>query len=176
VASTSIQLVVDGIHFVETCEVADAFANNFQIVYNSLSPAVFSSLSSPSEFLFLELYSDSDIFKVRKLLKPAQLVGHDNDLNFIITGCSDKLIPILKNVLIFSQRYFPTLRKQAAIVLVFKISQRASVSNYRATWILKNMFPKLFEFVIYGHVSHYFKFKLNPCEHGFKNPNPPPPI
>jgi hypothetical protein len=28
-------------------------------------------------------------------------------------------------------------------------------------------FSKLFELVIKDHISHYLKFKLNPCQHGF---------
>jgi hypothetical protein len=30
-----------------------------------------------------------------------------------------------------------------------------------------NNFSKLFELVIHDHISHYLKFKLNPCQHGF---------
>jgi hypothetical protein len=30
-----------------------------------------------------------------------------------------------------------------------------------------NNFSKSFESVIHDHVSHYLKFKLNPCQHGF---------
>jgi hypothetical protein len=40
------------------------------------------------------------------------------------------------------------------------------VSNSRPISILKK-FSKLFESVIHDHVSHYLKFKLNPCQHGF---------
>jgi hypothetical protein len=48
--STSIQLVVDGTHLAKPYEVADAFANHFQLVYNDPSPGTGSSLLSPSEF------------------------------------------------------------------------------------------------------------------------------
>jgi hypothetical protein len=49
---------------------------------------------------------------------------------------------------------------------MFKKGNTASVSNYRPISIL-NTFSKLFELVIHDHVSHYLKFKLNPCQHGF---------
>jgi hypothetical protein len=52
--------------------------------------------------------------------------------------------------------------KQAAIVPVFKKGN----SNYRPISILNN-FSKLFELVVQDHISHYFKFKLNACQHGF---------
>jgi hypothetical protein len=67
-----------------------------------------------------------------------------------------------------TQHYFPTVRKQAAIVPVFKKKKgnTASVSNYRPISIL-NIVSKLFELVIHDHVSHYLKSKLNPCQHDF---------
>jgi hypothetical protein len=47
---------------------------------------------------------------------------------------------------------------------VFKSSDHASVSNYRAISILNN-FSKIFECIIHDHVSHYTK--LHPNQHGF---------
>jgi hypothetical protein len=64
--STSIKLVVDSTPLVEPCDVADAFLNHFQLVYNNPSPVVFLSLSSSSEFLFLSPIPNSDIFKALK--------------------------------------------------------------------------------------------------------------
>jgi hypothetical protein len=40
------------------------------------------------------------------------------------------------------------------------------IINYRPISIL-NTFSKIFELIIYDHVSHSFKSKLNPCRHGF---------
>jgi hypothetical protein len=70
--------VVDGTHLVEPCEVADEFANNFQLIYNNPSPGIFRSLSSSSKFLSLSPISDYDIFKALKRLKPSKSVGLDN--------------------------------------------------------------------------------------------------
>jgi hypothetical protein len=63
-SSTSIQLVVDGTRLVDPCEVADAFANHFQLIYeyNNPSSGISPSLSSSSELLTLSPISDSDIF------------------------------------------------------------------------------------------------------------------
>jgi hypothetical protein len=53
-SSTSIQLVVDGSHLVDHCEVASAFPYHFQLAYNDPSPQSFPTLSSTfSGSLFL---------------------------------------------------------------------------------------------------------------------------
>jgi hypothetical protein len=51
-------------------------------------------------------------------------------------------------------------------VPVFSKANTVSVSNYRPT-SLPIHFSTLVEFLIYEQVSHYVKFKLNPCQHGF---------
>lgn len=43
----------------------------------------------------------------------------------------------------------------------------ASASNYKSIYIFNIFFFKLCEFVIHNNVLDYFKFKLNPCHHGF---------
>jgi hypothetical protein len=43
---------------------------------------------------------------------------------------------------------------------------RALVVNYRPISILNN-FSKIFESIIYDHLSFHFKFKLHPNQHGF---------
>ncbi|PNF43033.1 hypothetical protein B7P43_G08782 [Cryptotermes secundus] len=168
-SSTSIQLIVDGTHLVDHYEVANAFAEHFQSVYNSSSPGVFPSLSSSSlGSLTLSPITDSDIFKAIARLKPFKSVGLDNIPAFVIKGCSDILAPVLKHIfsLTLSQQCFPALWKQAAVVPIFKKGHSASVNNYRPVSILNN-FSKLFEYVIHHHVSHDLKLKLNPCQHGF---------
>jgi hypothetical protein len=41
-----------------------------------------------------------------------------------------------------------------------------SVNNYRHISLINN-FSKVFEFVVYDHMSRYFKHKLNPSQHIF---------
>jgi hypothetical protein len=118
--------------------------------------------------LSLALILELEICKALKRLKPSKAVGLDGIPNFVIKGCSEIFIPVLKHIfnLSLSQQYFPTERKQAAFVPVFKKGNSASVSNYRPISILNN-FSKLFELVIQDHISHYLKFTLNPCQHSF---------
>jgi hypothetical protein len=97
--STSIQLVVDSIHLIEHCVVADAFPNHFQLLYSIPSPGVFLSLSSSPEFLILSPISDSNNFKALKLLKLSKYFGYDNMTGFLIEGCSDILVPVLKHTI-----------------------------------------------------------------------------
>jgi hypothetical protein len=65
-----------------------------------------------------------------------------------------------------SRNSFPNLRKQAAIVPVFKKGKTSSVGNYRPMAILKN-FSKFFNFITHDYVSHFLKSKLNCSQHGF---------
>jgi hypothetical protein len=65
-----------------------------------------------------------------------------------------------------SQRYFPILWKQAAIVPVLKKGKITSLNNCRPISFLSS-FSKIFEFVIHDHVSHYLKYKISPYQHGF---------
>jgi hypothetical protein len=160
-SSTSIQLVVDGNHFIDHCEVANAFANDFQLVYNNPSPRSFSTLSSTfSGSLSLPCISESDILKAIERLKPSKSVGLDRIPGFVIKGYSNIFVPILKHIinLSLSHQCFPALWKQAAVVTIFKKGNSSSVNNYIQISILNN-FSKLFEFVIHEHLSHYLKLK-----------------
>jgi hypothetical protein len=58
------------------------------------------------------------------------------------------------------------LWKQTAVVPVFKKGSSAVVSNYRPISIL-NKFSKIFEFIVYDHLYNFFKYRLNPSQHGF---------
>jgi hypothetical protein len=60
------------------------------------------------------------------------------------------------------------LWKEEVIVPVLKKGNTSSVGNFRPIAILSN-FPKVFEFIIYEHVSHFLKPKLNFSQHGFIN-------
>jgi hypothetical protein len=164
----SIQLEVDGNHLIRPVDVADEFCKHFKSVYNHPCPVVFSSQLSSSELLTLAPVSDSDIIKAINRLKPSKSVGLDGIPGFIIRGCTDVFIPVLKHIfnLSLSQQCFPTLWKQAAIVPVLKKGKSTSVSNYRPITLPCN-FSKIFEMIIHDHVSHYLKSKITPYQHGF---------
>jgi hypothetical protein len=56
------------------------------------------------------------------MLLPAGSVGLGGIPNFVIKGCSGIFVPVFKFIFNLgpSQRTFPNLRKQAAIIAVFK--------------------------------------------------------
>jgi hypothetical protein len=149
--SNSIQLEVNGKHLIQPNDVADEFSKHFQSVYNSPCPVVFPTLLSSLEFLTLAPVSDSDVIKAIMRLRPSKSVGLDDIPGFIIKGCTDIVVPILKHTSRFnislSQHYFPTLWKQAAIIPVLKNGKSTSVRNYIPISLLSN-FSKIFEFII----------------------------
>jgi hypothetical protein len=132
---------------------------NFQSIWNQCTTILVLLSSLPfchlSEFLFSPSVSDSDVIEAIKRLRPSRSDGLDDIPGFIIKGCTDIFLPFLIHIFIlsFSQHYFPTLWKQAAILSVLEKGESTSVSNYRPIFVLSN-FSKIFEFVIHDHVSH----------------------
>jgi hypothetical protein len=88
---------------------------------------------------------DSCSIKAIKRLTASKFVGVDDIPGFMIKGCTDIFVPVLKHIfdLSLSQQHFPILWKQAAIVPVLKEGNSAAVNNYRPISFLRN-FPKLF--------------------------------
>jgi hypothetical protein len=87
---------------------------------------------------------------------------------FIIKGCSDIFIPLLRHNFNLSlpTGKFPSLWKQAAVFPIFKKGNRALVVNCGPISILNN-FSKIFESIIHDQLSLHFRFKLHPNKHGF---------
>jgi hypothetical protein len=166
--SYSIQLEVDGKHIINPDDVAEEFANHFQSVYNGHCPTALPVLHQYPEVLPLASVSDSDVIKAIRRLRPTKSAGLDDIPGFIIKGCTDILVPILRHIfnLSLSEHCFPTLWKQTAIIPVFKKGKSTSVSNYWAISLVSN-FSKVFELVIHDHISHYLKSKISPYQHGF---------
>jgi hypothetical protein len=82
----------------------------------------FAPLSQSSDFLSLAPFSDADVCKAIKRLKPSKSVGHDDIPDFIIKGCSS--IRHIFN-LSLTQQCFPAAWKVAAVVPVFKRGNHA---------------------------------------------------
>jgi hypothetical protein len=59
--------------------------------------------------IIIIIVSDSDIIKAIKRLKPSKSVRVDDIPGFIIKGCTDIFVPVLKHIfnLNLSQQYFP---------------------------------------------------------------------
>jgi hypothetical protein len=76
-----------------------------------------------TENLPLHFISDSDVQKAIKWLRPTKLVALDGIPSFVIKGCSEIFVPILRFIfnLNLSQNTSPKLWKQAVIVPVFKM-------------------------------------------------------
>jgi hypothetical protein len=120
-----------------------------------------------SDLLNVPYIYDSDVKCAISHLRSTKSVGPDEIPNFIIKGCSDIFIPLLRHIfnLSLSTGKFPSLWKQAAVVPIFKKGNRV---NYRPISILNN-FSKIFESIIHDHLSFHSKFKLHTNEHGFLN-------
>jgi hypothetical protein len=106
--SNSIQLDFDGKHLIKPNDVTDEFSKHFDLVCNNPCPIVLQIISSSSEFLPLAPVSDSDVIKAIQLVRPSKSVGVDDVPEFIIKGCTDIFVPIIKHIfnLILSQQFF----------------------------------------------------------------------
>jgi hypothetical protein len=162
-----IQLEFYGTSLTTPYEIADAFSKHFRSVYSNRCPGGFSSDSHLMDVLSLTSISDFDIHSAMKRLWPSESVGLGGKPTLGIKDCSEIFVRVLKFILNLrlSQHKSPTLWNHAAVVPVFKKGNCTSVGNYRPISVLHNFF-KVFEFIIHDHISHYFKHKLNPCEHG----------
>jgi hypothetical protein len=159
-------LEVHGTSLTAPYEIPDTFSKHFQSFHSNHSPGYF----------YCQLFYGCIIFSFRfrfgfsyaiKRLRSSNSVLLDGIPSFVIKGCSEVFIPFLKFIcnLSLTQQKYPALWKQAALVPAFQ-STCASVINYRSISILNNI-SKVFEFIVHGHVSRYFKHKLNPCQHSF---------
>ena len=163
-------LDVDGVLLQNPSEMVAAFSKHFQSIYDGSTSysGTLNSVNYSTGVLPTARISASDVQNAIKRLRPTKSVGLDGIPSFIIKGCSEIFVPVLKFIfnLSLSQNVFPKLWKQAAIVPVFKKGKASSVGNYRPVAILNN-FSKIFESIIHDHIYHFFKSTLNPHQHGF---------
>jgi hypothetical protein len=112
---------------------------------------------SPICITIIIIISDKDVIKAIKHLKPSKAAGVDDIPGFIIKGCTDIFVPVLKRI------FQPYGSKQQ----LFLFSKKAKVPLLAITgqYPFRIIFPKYF--VIYDHVSLYLKFKISPYQHGF---------
>jgi hypothetical protein len=103
-----------------------------------------------SDLLNVPYICDSDVKCAISHLLSTKSVGPDEIPIFLIKGCSDVFIHLLRHIfnLSLSTGKFPSLWKQAAVVPIFKKGNRVLVVNYRPTSILNN-FSKIFESTYY---------------------------
>jgi hypothetical protein len=125
-------------------------------------------LQRSSEFLSLAPVSDSDIFKAIKRFKPSKFVGVDDIPGFIIKGCTDIFVSVLRHIfnLSLSQQYFLTLWTQAAIVPVSK-KNKIPVLAITDQHPILIMLPNYFNLLYMTRFCIYLKFRFSPYQHGF---------
>jgi hypothetical protein len=106
-----------------------------------------------------------DILRAVKRLRPAKSVGPDGMPSFIIKGFSTIFAPLLKYIFSLSlpQEHFPAQWRAAIIVSILKKGNASFISNVRPISLLSN-FSKFLE--LRHHMSHCFKHKLHPIQHG----------
>jgi hypothetical protein len=119
--------VVDGTHLAEPHQVAEAFANHFKSVYDNTACKVSSNSITSSDVVFtdnLSVFSvtDADVRKAIRWLKPSKSAGLDGIPGFIIKGCTDIFVPLLKYIfnLSLSQQLFPSSWKKLLLYLFIK--------------------------------------------------------
>ena len=160
---------VNGVLTHNSRDIAEAYSEHFQSVYvgGSSCPGTISTGNCFTDILPIACISTADVHKAIKRLRPTKSVGLDGIPSFIIKGCSEIFVPILRFIfnLSLSQNTFPKLWKQAVIIPVFK-KRKSSVQNYRPMAILNN-FSKIFESITHDHIYHVLKSKLNRFPHGF---------
>jgi hypothetical protein len=79
-------------------------------------------VETTSSDLNVPFVSDSDVRRTIRRLKSTKSVGPDDIPSFIIKGCSEIFVPVLKHTfnLGLSNGGFPSLWKEAAVVPIFK--------------------------------------------------------
>ena len=107
------------------------------------------------------------IWAVKKLKKSFS-AGHDNIPNFIIKGCINPLLPVLKHIFNFSlsKGLYPNFWKKAIVIPIPKKGNSHLISNYRPISLLCG-FAKLFDKIIQKHLYFNLVSKLSPFQHGF---------
>jgi hypothetical protein len=113
--SNSIDLDVDGKHLVKRNDITEGFSKHFKSVFSDSHPNVSHSVWSSYEFLLIESVSEVGLIKVIERLRRTKSFGVDDIPGFIIKGCADILVPVVKYIfkLSLSQNCYPILWKQA---------------------------------------------------------------
>jgi len=143
--SCIIHLDINGTDIVQAVEVTGVFAKFLQPVYNAYSPEGYYSGLLTSEFFQLPSFSELDISKAVKRLRPTESVGLDGTPGFIIKGFFTRFGSLLEYIfdLSLSQEHFIMQRQKWLLCLFYNKCNRSSVSNQRPISLL-NFFSKVF--------------------------------
>jgi hypothetical protein len=119
-----IPLEINGILVNKLHDIAEAFSKHFQEVYSTSCRGTLPVINRSTEVLSLAPISNAAVQNAIKWLRPTKCVGLDGILIFIVKGCYEMFLSVLKITCKLtrglSQNTFPNLWKQAAIVTVSK--------------------------------------------------------
>jgi len=163
----------NGLLLTDPQSTADAFAQAFQSSYTSSTPSQSASgpsllLSSAAELINICSFSEEEVLRALKTIKPKATVGPDKIPAFLVKDCACifvKPLTILFNLALKFEE-FPYLWKTSKIIPVHKKNDKNLIENYRPITIINN-FSKCFERVL--HSALYFPMKnlIDTRQHGF---------
>lgn len=173
-ASHSNFVLRDGGHYhSDPSDVANIFSDHFSTMqsrdflgYNASSVNV----DYNTDVLYVRGLTTDEIVLAISRLKPKLTTGYDGIPSFVLKGCCDIFVPVLKHLfeLSLGACVFPSLWKYAIVVPVFKAGDVSDRNNYRPISLLSNV-SKIFESVIYARVYNFIKQKIGNAQHGFVN-------
>jgi hypothetical protein len=148
----AIELEIDGNCLTQPCAVAETLATYFKSVFNNHCMCDFSTDFWSSHSLPIASISDSDVLKAIYKVHPSKSVGLDGIPVFIMKGCSDILIPVLKFISIsaYHSKFSQPCGSKLPLFSFPQKGKTASVCNYRPTSIL-NTFSKIQKLEIIIH-------------------------
>lgn len=163
----------NGLIITDPQSIADAFAQSFQSSYTSPTPSQSendsgSGISSTANSINIGSFSEEEVLRAIKTIKPKATVGPDKIPAFLVRDCAYIFVTpltILFNLALKCQE-FPYLWKSSKIIPVHKKNDKNLIENYRPITIINN-FSKCFERVL--HSALYFPMKnlIDTRQHGF---------
>lgn len=121
-----------------------------------------------NNYICINNFSDDDVERALKKIKPKFTTGPDLIPAFLIHDCRFVLVrplSILFNLCLKNQA-IPSLWKTSKVVPVYKKDDRAEITNYRPVSLICN-FSKVLEFLLYDKIFPAVKDQIVSQQHGF---------
>jgi hypothetical protein len=120
--SDLIHLEINGILINKPREIAEAFSKHFRSVNSSSCPGTFPFINQSTDVLSLAHISNLDVHNAINRRRPTKSVGLDGIPSFVINGCSEIFVPLLKFIfnLSLSQNNFLNLGSKQRLSLFSK--------------------------------------------------------
>lgn len=159
----------------------DDIISDPQVISNSFAEYFQQSYSTPEQcnvdnehnvfnnsYLNVRNFTEDEVLKALKKLKPKLTSGPDNIPSFVVRDCAAvfaKPLCLIFNLSLQTST-FPQCWKQSKIIPVFKKGDRSLITNYRPIVILNN-FAKVLEMLLYDHIFCHVKHQITEFQHGF---------